>query len=416
MSFEEVRRHVTTTNLSSRDLRRTNRATILRTLYFGGEMSRVDLSQQTQLSTATVTNVVVELLNEGSVIEVGSEESLGGRPRTILAINPRYCYFIGVDVGEQHLGMELFNLTLAKVASAQYAILSHLAYPERIAAHIAQGIETMLATAGISQRANILGIGVGVPGIVEMTTESVVHAPSIGWKAVPFRRLLEEQIPYRLLLDNGVKAMTQAELLIGAGRGYQHFVVVLMGTGIGAGIVANGVLYRGASNSAGEWGHTRLSLDGPLCRCGNRGCLEAYIGSSRILERLRARVSTHPALDYANEEEAMSSLAASACAGDADALQVLEETTHYLGVGIANLVNFFNPQCLILGGWVGSQLGQLILPALRGFIETMALPSSAQAVSLEVSQFGQDAVAMGSATLVLEQFLSSGGTKQEAVG
>jgi predicted NBD/HSP70 family sugar kinase len=407
---------VATTNLSSRDLRRTNRATILRTLYFGGEMSRVNLSQQTQLSTATVTNVVAELLNEGSVIEVGSEESLGGRPRTILAINPRYCYLVGVDVGEQHLGLELFDLTLAKVATAEYPILTHLAHPERIAERIAQGIETMLSTAGVSQQANVLGIGVGVPGVIQMTTEQVVHASSIGWKAVPFHHLLEEQVPYRIFLDNGVKAMTQAELLIGAGRGYQHFVVVLMGTGVGAGIVVNGVLYRGASNSAGEWGHSRLSLDGPLCRCGNRGCLEAYIGSSRILDRLRTQVPTHPALEYANEEEAMSSLAASARAGDPGALQVLEETTHYLGVGIANLINFFNPQRLILGGWVGCQLGHLILPALNGIIETMALPSSAQAVSLEVSQFGQDAVALGSATLVLERFLSSGGTKQELVG
>jgi predicted NBD/HSP70 family sugar kinase len=407
---------VATTNLSSRDLRRTNRATILRTLYFGGEMSRVNLSQQTQLSTATVTNVVAELLNEGSVIEVGSEESLGGRPRTILAINPRYCYLVGVDVGEQHLGLELFDLTLAKVATAEYPILTHLAHPERIAERIAQGIETMLSTAGVSQQANVLGIGVGVPGVIQMTTEQVVHASGIGWKAVPFHHLLEEQVPYRIFLDNGVKAMTQAELLIGAGRGYQHFVVVLMGTGVGAGIVVNGVLYRGASNSAGEWGHSRLSLDGPLCRCGNRGCLEAYIGSSRILDRLRTQVPTHPALEYANEEEAMSSLAASARAGDPGALQVLEETTHYLGVGIANLINFFNPQRLILGGWVGCQLGHLILPALNGIIETMALPSSAQAVSLEVSQFGQDAVALGSATLVLERFLSSGGTKQELVG
>jgi predicted NBD/HSP70 family sugar kinase len=407
---------VATTNLSSRDLRRTNRATILRTLYFGGEMSRVNLSQQTHLSTATVTNVVAELLNEGSVIEVGSEESLGGRPRTILAINPRYCYLVGVDVGEQHLGLELFDLTLAKVATAEYPIFTHLAHPERIAERIAQGIETMLSTAGVSQQANVLGIGVGVPGVIQMTTEPVVHAPSIGWKAVPFHHLLEEQVPYRIFLDNGVKAMTQAELLIGAGRGYQHFVVVLMGTGVGAGIVVNGALYRGASNSAGEWGHSRLSLDGPLCRCGNRGCLEAYIGSSRILDRLRTQVPTHPALEYANEEEAMSSLAASARAGDPGAVQVLEETTHYLGVGIANLINFFNPQRLILGGWVGCQLGHLILPALRGIIETMSLPSSAQAVSLEVSQFGQDAVALGSATLVLERFLSSGGTKQELVG
>jgi predicted NBD/HSP70 family sugar kinase len=407
---------VATTNLSSRDLRRANRATILRTLYFGGEMSRVNLSQQTQLSTATVTNVVAELLNEGSVIEVGSEESLGGRPRTILAINPRYCYLVGVDVGEQHLGLELFDLTLAKVATAEYPIFTHLAHPERIAERVAQGIDTMLSNAGVSQEANVLGIGVGVPGVVQMTTESVVHAPGIGWKAVPFRRLLEDQVPYRIFLDNGVKAMTQAELLIGAGRGYQHFVVVLMGTGVGAGIVVNGVLYRGASNSAGEWGHSRISLDGPLCRCGNRGCLEAYIGSSRILDRLRKRIPSHPALEYANEEEIMSALAASARAGDADALQVLEETTHYLGVGIANLINFFNPQRLILGGWVGSQLGHLILPALRGIVETIALPSSAQAVSLEVSQFGQDAVALGSATLVLERFLSSGGTKQELVG
>jgi len=379
-------------------------------------MSRVGLTQQTQLSTATVASVVAELLNEGSVIEVGSEESLGGRPRTILAINPRYCYLVGVDVGEQHLGLELFDLTLAKVGAAEYPILTHLAHPERLATQIAQGIETLLSAAGVSQQENVLGIGIGVPGVVEMTTEPVVHAPSIDWKAVPFLRLLEEQVPYRIFLDNGVKAMTQAELLIGAGRGYQHFVVVLMGTGVGAGIVVNGVLYRGASNSAGEWGHSRLSLDGPLCRCGNRGCLEAYIGSSRILDRLRTRVPTHPALEYANEEETMSSLAASARAGDPGAVQVLEETTHYLGVGIANLINFFNPQRLILGGWVGSQLGHLILPVLRDTIETMALPSSAQAVSLEVSQFGQDAVALGTATLVLEQFLSSGGMKRGLAG
>jgi hypothetical protein len=235
---------VATTNLSSRDLRRTNRATILRTLYFGGEMSRVGLTQQTQLSTATVASVVAELLNEGSVIEVGSEESLGGRPRTILAINPHYCYLVGVDVGEQHLGLELFDLTLAKVATTEYPIFTHLAHPERIAERIAQGIETMLSTAGVSQQANILGIGLGVPGVIQMTTESVVHAPGIGWKAVPFHRLLEERVPYRIFLDNGVKAMTQAELLIGAGRGYQHFVVVLMGTGVGAGIVVNGALQQ----------------------------------------------------------------------------------------------------------------------------------------------------------------------------
>lgn len=404
-----------TTNLSSRDLRRTNRATILRTLYFGGEMSRVDLSKQTQLSTATVTNVVAELLDEGSVIEVGSVESLGGRPRTILAINPHYTYIIGVDVGEQHLGLELFDLTLAKVATAQYPILTHLAHPERIATQIAQGIETLLTTAGVSQQ-NILGIGVGVPGVVEMTSKSVVHAPGIGWNAVPFRRFLEAQVPYHIFLDNGVKAMTQAELLVGAGRGYQHIVVVLMGTGVGAGIVVNGILYRGASNSAGEWGHTRISLDGPLCRCGNQGCLEAYVGSSYILDRLRTRVPAHPSLEYANEEEAITTLAASMRVGDPDAVQILEETTRYLGLGVTNLINLFNPQLLILGGWVGSHIGHLILPTLRGIIEVTALQSSVQAVSIEVSQFGQDAVALGTATLVLEQFLSSGGTKRGQAG
>src|SRR5258708_39090802 len=105
-------------------------------------MSRVDLSQQIQLSTATIAKVVAELLNEGSVIEVGSEESLGGRPRSILAINPRYCYRVGVDVGEQHLGLELFALTLAKAVAAEYPILTHLAHPECLPTHIAQGMTT----------------------------------------------------------------------------------------------------------------------------------------------------------------------------------------------------------------------------------------------------------------------------------
>ncbi len=367
------------------------------------------MSQRSGLSAATVTNVVAELLAEGIVAEAGSEESEGGRPRTILTINPAYGYFIGVDVGETLVRIEIFDLTLRSLRTVTHPLTPDDNQPSSVVRHIVTGVDAVLADAAIPVDA-VVGVGVGVPGVVERGGRVLVHAPSWGWRAVPLMALLDEQITPPIALDNGAKAMAQAELWFGAGRGVDDFAVLLIGTGIGAGIITQGALYRGATNGAGEWGHTTLALDGRLCRCGSHGCLEAYAGAAGIITSLReaAPRSTLLGADH-DQEGTITALATAAAWGDPSAVRVLEDTTRYLGAGIANLINLFNPRRIVIGGWVGQHIGPYILPRLREVVARYALGQPLAATTIVLGQLGPDAVAMGAATLALDVFLTEAG-------
>ena len=378
-------------------------------------MSRLELGHRSALSAATVTNVVAELLAEGIVVEAGSEESDGGRPRTILAINPAYGYFVGVDVGETVVCIELFDLTLRSLRTVTHPLTATDNRPVTVVRHIVAGLDSVLAAAAVRPD-NVIGIGIGVPGVVERAGGAggvLVHAPSWGWQAVPLMAMLDEQITLPIALDNGAKAMAQAELWFGAGRGVDDLAVLLIGTGIGAGIITQGALYRGATNGAGEWGHTTLALDGRLCRCGSRGCLEAYAGAPGIMVSLRA-ASPRSLLfkdgdDGDDQEGTIMALVATAVRGDPVAVRVLEDTTHYLGAGIANLINLFNPRRIVVGGWVGQLVGPYILPRLREVVARYALGQLLSAAAVVPGQLGPDAVAMGAATLALDVFLTEAG-------
>ena len=393
------------------DIRRANRSSVLRRIYLGQSMSRQELSQHSGLSSATVTNVVAELLQEGIVMEAGMEESQGGRPRSILAINPHYGYFIGVEVGDTLTRIELFDLALHKLGAVAYPSALHENRPEQVVQHIHQGVKAVLAESGVTLE-KVIGIGVSVGGVVEQAEQASAYIAGWGWQNVPLATLLEERFPMPIYLDNAAKVMAQAESLFGAGQGYEHVAVLLVATGIGAGIIADGSLYRGAINSAGEWGHTTIELDGRLCRCGNHGCLEAYAGAPGIIASLR-EVAPQSSLLQSNDQESMlAAIFDAARNGDQAATRVLKDTAHYLGAGIANLVNLFNPQLILLGGWVGSQIGEYILPELRQFVERYALKQPLSLTRIDLCQLGQDAVAMGAATLVLEQFLTTAGKQQ----
>ena len=392
-----------------RDLRRRNRRIVLQHIYVDGKMSRLEMSQRSSLSAATVTNVVAELLAEGVLVEAGSEESEGGRPRTILAINPAYAYFVGVDVGETRICIELFDLTLRSLRTVTHPLGVDDYRPASVVRHIVAGLDAVLAAAAIPP-ASVVGVGIGVPGVVERAGSVLVHAPSWGWHAVPLMTMLDEQINLPIVLDNGAKAMAQAELWFGAGRGADDLVVVLIGTGIGAGIITKGALYRGATNGAGEWGHTTLALEGRLCRCGSRGCLDAYAGAAGIITSLREVAPRSPLLGADHDQEGtITALAAAAARDDPIAVRVLEETTHYLGAGVANLINLVNPRRIVIGGWVGQRIGPYILPRLREVVARYALAQPLSATTVVLGQVGPDAVAMGAATLALDVFLTEAG-------
>lgn len=387
------------------DLRRANRQVVLRHLYFNSPLSRLDLSQQVGLSSATVTNVVSDLLEAGVVKERGVAESEGGRPRTLLVVNPRHGYLVGVDVGETHVQLELFDLTLRNQSTARYVLTAEDNAPERYAERIGEGLTELLAQTRI-KATQVLGVGIGVPGVVERMDSVNVSAPMWGWRNVPLIDMLAAKVKHPIYLDNGVKAMALAESWFGAGRGVDNLVVVLIGTGVGAAVITQGTLYRGASNSAGEWGHSKIMLNGRACRCGSVGCVEAYVGAPGIIATLRDLDSNSPLLSESDQLSTLGKLARALEQNDSIALETLRATTHYLGVGVANLVNLFNPERIVIGGWAGLQIGEALMRDLPGYVSCYALPSPMKAVQIDLCQFGEDAVCMGAACLVLDSFLN----------
>lgn len=395
-------------NPTARDLRRINRQTVFRCLYAHEPMSRLELSQLSGLSAGTIANVVGELLAETLVLEAGFEASEGGRPRTILTLNMEYGYFIGGEIGETEVVAELFDLKLQKLKRVKYPLAPEENRPEIVVRRFAGGVEQLLSEAQISQE-KVLGIGVGVPGVVEQAEEEMVAAPAWNWQPVPLKAMLREHFQIPLYVDNGSKVMALAEMHLEPDLRNETMVALNVGTGVGAGIISEGQLYRGGNNSAGEWGHTTIVLDGEMCRCGHRGCLEAYVGAPGIIRRMRALAPTSPALASSDEVQTIIKLIAAAEQGDAAAQQVFLDVIHYLGAGLANLINLFNPQRIILGGWTGLLLGQHFLPELTRETQRYALKQPFEAAQILVSQLGRDAASLGAARLALEAFLISVG-------
>jgi predicted NBD/HSP70 family sugar kinase len=405
----DVQRQLTTV----RDLRKTNRAGALWELYLRGALSRREIGASTGVSLATVSNVVSELLEQGLVIEVGLEDSNGGRPGSLVQVNPTFGFVIGVDIGETAFLVELFDLGMTALASHRSTTVLTRLDPEDAVAHVVEGIERVIAEAGVSAN-DILGIGVGVPGLVEHADGAIVHGQSVGWDAVPFEKLLRRHVALPLIIDNGAKTLGQAESWFGAARGVDNAVVALLGIGVGTGIISNRQLYRGATSSAGEWGHTTVVVDGRECRCGARGCLEAYIGAAAIVSRYEQLAGDPHPETQVDLEDRITQLV-SARQDDENAAKVLGETAMYLGVGIANLANLFNPQRVVVGGWLGQALSTALLPQIRSAAARNALRLPFSHLEIVRAELGSDAVALGAATLPVAKFLSLGGPTKASI-
>ncbi|MGW0905203.1 ROK family transcriptional regulator [Streptomyces sp. NPDC002853] len=400
------------------DLRRENRAAVLQRLYFEGPMSRFTLGPATGLSSGSISNVVAELVTEGWVEEAGSVESDGGRPRTLLRVAPGRGQLIGVDVGETRVRVELFDLSLSELARAERPLTLKGHDVAGITELIRDGMGEVLGAGGVTE--GLLGVGIGVPGIVARDSElgAVVHGQTIGWNAVPLEALLREtgrgvsqlpdSVPY--FIDNGAKTLGQAEMWFGAGRGTRNAVVVLFGSGVGACVVTEDV----EQGRALEWGHLTVRVQGRRCRCGALGCLEAYAGAEALLERWQEAGGLPP--KGTDEESALTAMLDAAYpegggAADPTALAVLEETAEYLGAGLADLINLFQPERILVGGWAGLQLGQRFLSAVKRYIPTYALSYPAGRVAIGLGRLGPDAVTVGAATLPLADFFARGGRR-----
>ncbi|SDC88527.1 Sugar kinase of the NBD/HSP70 family, may contain an N-terminal HTH domain [Sanguibacter gelidistatuariae] len=381
-------------------LRQRNRAAVLKQIILSQETTRATIAKECDLSAASATNLVAELIGDGLVHETGSISSRGGRPITLIAPCPDSAYAIGADIGERGVAVELFDLSMRRV-DREFRGGGAPETPKRIALELGEAVDALRArNPEASER--LLGIGLGLPGLVETAPDGrqTLYAQSLGWPAVPIEDLIRTDVP--VYAENGAKTQAKAELWFGAARGVKHALVVLLGRGSGLGVVADGKLAVGASGSAGEWGHTKIVRGGRPCRCGNLGCIEAYVGADAILEAWRELGGTFDGTGWG----ALGALIDAAHAGEPAARTVLDDVIDTLGASLGGMVNLTNPQRIVVGGWVGLRLMETCALQIETAIRANALTRLGAQFELFTSTFGGDTVALGSALMPVEALIA----------
>ncbi len=366
-------------------------------------LSRPDLAQETGLSRATISLLMEDLLRAGVAQHVGLGDSTGGRPPALLEFNPDAAYALGARMVDHRWGIVVTNLD-AKVLHRLDVPIPDPA-PETAVATLAEGVKAIMAKVDPAQI--LPAIGLGTPGLVDMVSGVIKTAVDVGWFEVPIRAMVEEKLGLRTFVANRSKVGALAEYWYGAGRGLQEIIYISIGTGIAAGIVHAGELYVGANSSAGELGHVTIVPDGPLCRCGNRGCLQQLVSEPAIADRARARMREesntllHSLAGHYPERVTAEMVFQAAAQQDGLAGTIVAETAVYLGIAIANLVNLFNPELIILGGPMG-QISQVLLDPLLEEVRRRAMAYPLSATKIVNSTLGFDAGAIGAAVLVLQ--------------
>ncbi|GAB3167802.1 ROK family transcriptional regulator [Myceligenerans halotolerans] len=394
---------------TSRDIRSESRLDVLHAVLVAGETTRNEIVRVTGLSPSTVATIVGELIAEGIVAETKLTAGRVGRPTATLTMNAARGRVVGIDVAETYVGAVMFDAALGQIASVEEPRDEHVLDPATVVEGIGSALDDVLHQGGVT-RADVLGVGIALPGLVQGASGASVVVPHWNWHKVELERL-RERVGLPLIVDNPLKVIATAELWLGRGRYGSSMITINLGTGVGAGIVLESRILRGATNSAGEWGHSLLVLDGRACRCGRRGCVEAYVGAPGIQQTLREIEPGHPLADLTMQRDFISAMADAAARPDPDPAvrRTIERTAYYLGSALADLVAIINPEIVTLTGWTTWALGEHLLPATRARLVEQAPGRSADDLRLDVSTVRGNPVATGVGAIALERFLTDVG-------
>jgi len=382
----------------------SSRAAILDVVRAAGTISRVELSRATGLTGATISTVVRRLINEGLVIEVGRGESTGGKPRMLLQLDPTARFAIGVHLDHAGITYVLANLGGQIVARWRKAGAGS-DEPREVVGRIVAEIDGMITRVGID-RTRILGLGVVSPGPITASVGMVLTPPSMrSWADYPLGEALERGVGVPVLLDNDATAAAIGEYWAGGIEPTSAFAALYMGTGIGAGVLVNGSVYRGSSSNAGEVGHICVDIDGPQCWCGSRGCVEALAGPAAVVAAAKAQ-----GMDLGRRERPVSEsfgvVARAALRGDPTAQAILRSSARYLGVAAQTLANVMDLDLVVLTGPAFALAGSLYLPALQSQLGQSFFARGSHEVRVTISTNASEAAAVGAAALVLQSELA----------
>lgn len=382
-------------------------AEVMRALRRHGSISRTEISGITGWSKAKASQEIRSLVDKGYLVEIGDGVSKGGRKPRLLRINNQLGYMVGVDIGATSIDVAIADLT-GKIIQRASQAADVRSRPEVLLGACTELIknQAVLCNCKIDQ---ILGIGIGVPGPVDFARGVLVAPPLMpGWENFPIRDFFKQTFPSAyVVVDNDVNIMALGEQRAGDGTRIDHFIFVKIGTGIGAGIMSNGRIHRGADGCAGDIGHICVDKDGPLCACGNKGCLEAMSAGPAILSKAMeaSRNGSSPILSQMWEANGgilrPEDVNAACREGDQASLDIIRASGQMVGEVLASLVNFFNPSHIFIGGGIAN-FGNHLLVAIRRAVLHRSLPLATTHLTIKFSSMGSNAGVTGAIALALD--------------
>jgi len=374
---------------------------VLRLNWREHQISRAEISRQLDLSRSTVTEIVKELIPTGLVAEVGNGESSGGRKPILLEFQDDAKVILGIDIGATHVSVAMTNLR------GKLLLWKEKEYPVREDPDGTHKLIDELCNECLSSLKHgsemLLSIGVSVPSPVdpihpEYLSETIIPA----WHGQSGLERLRKKYDVPVYLDNDANLGALAEHWWGAGKDVNDIIYIKISNGIGAGYILGGKLYRGSKGIAGEMSHMPIDPNGRLCGCGLRGCLATVISAWALKERIGTLSNLYPDSSLLNGSPSIIDIENAALNGDQLAIQVVTEATNYLTSAITSLVNLLNPDMIIIGGSL-SRLGELVINPIQKKIDDCALVGSVSKTKILTSKLGSQGIALGAATLAIEQ-------------
>jgi predicted NBD/HSP70 family sugar kinase len=375
-------------------LRERNSRAVIETLKLRGSASRAEIARLTGLSRTTVSTIVSDLQTKGLVVErPGASQATapsGGRPPILLTLDPSAGAIVGINFRHDEIQMV--------VADVSYEILAErrkrfdVDHDGRGAIEAAvQLVSEALAEAEVSFE-SVVGMGMALSAPIERAT-GALSSPDIlpGWRGLHPATVMSERLGMKVHIDNDANLGALAEARFGAGRGVRGLAFVMLSSGVGAGLMVDGGIYRGAGGTAGEIGHTIVDENGAICHCGNRGCLETQAATTALLDMLRPTRTPEFSLEDMLE---------AARDGDVACRRVLADAGRHVGVAVANLVSLFDPQLVIIGGELVAA-GDVLMRPLREAVERFAIPAAAREVEVVTGELGDRAEVLGALALAL---------------
>lgn len=374
-------------------------AAIVRSLFQGGALSRTDLARETGFSRSKVTELVNYLLDRTILQEIDRSGQDQGKWKN-LTINQGLGYLVGIDIGTTSVDVGVADCSCALI-DRQSAVTHVNDGPDSVILEAIRLLEEILDQHGIP-KSQILGIGVGVPGPVSYPSGMVIGGQfTPGWEGYKIQDILSSTYPdVVLMVDNDANLMAIGSHKDGVAKGTQDFLFVKIGTGIGAGVYLKGHLYRGFSSCAGHIGHTCVDFNGPVCRCGNRGCLEAMAAGPAIAEAAEKAVGAGESGVLAELRkdlvDGLTAVEVGEAAGmrDLTALRIIRESASMIGIVLAGTINLLNPELVVLGGGV-AKIGNLLLAEIRREVLKRAYSYTTMGLRIELSSISEDVGVIG---------------------